>query len=224
MGIALAYFAYRMNMPLAIRSALAPLFGKRVHGGLGDTVDFAALLGTVFGVATSLGIGVVMVNVGLNTVFGLPIGVGSQIGIVVIGVAVATLSAVSGVDKGIKFLSILNVFLAVALSLWVLVAGNTKFLLDAFVLNVFDFVRLFPDMVGQTFAFEDTGTWMADWTLFFWAWWIAFASFVGLFLARISPRSHDPSVRSRDSDDPVHLHLHVDLDLRKLGSRPHPQR
>ncbi|PCC17610.1 choline BCCT transporter BetT [Brevibacterium aurantiacum] len=186
MGIALAYFAYRMNMPLAIRSALAPIFGKRVHGGLGDTVDFAALLGTVFGVATSLGIGVVMVNVGLNTVFGLPIGVGSQIGIVVIGAAVATLSAVSGVDKGIKFLSILNVFLAVALSLWVLVAGNTKFLLDAFVLNVFDFVRLFPDMVGQTFAFEDTGTWMADWTLFFWAWWIAFASFVGLFLARIS--------------------------------------
>ncbi|MCF2574005.1 choline BCCT transporter BetT [Brevibacterium sp. UCMA 11754] len=186
MGIALAYFAYRMNMPLAIRSALAPLFGKRVHGGLGDTVDFAALLGTVFGVATSLGIGVVMVNVGLNTVFGLPIGVGSQIGIVVVGVAVATLSAVSGVDKGIKFLSILNVFLAVALSLWVLVAGNTKFLLNAFVLNVFDFVRMFPNMAGQTFAFEDTGTWMTDWTLFFWAWWIAFASFVGLFLARIS--------------------------------------
>lgn len=186
MGIALAYFAYRMNMPLAIRSALAPIFGKRVQGALGDTVDIAALLGTVFGVATSLGIGVVMVNVGLNTVFGIPIGVGSQIGIVVVGIAVATLSAVSGVDKGIKFLSILNVFLAVALSLWVLVAGNTKFLLNAFVLNVFDFVRMFPNMAGQTFAFEDTGTWMTDWTLFFWAWWIAFASFVGLFLARIS--------------------------------------
>ncbi|UZD61693.1 BCCT family transporter [Brevibacterium sp. JSBI002] len=94
--------------------------------------------------------------------------------------------AVSGVDKGIKFLSILNVVLAIVLSLWVLVAGNTKFLLNAFVLNVTDFVRLFPNMAGQTFAFEDTGTWMTDWTLFFWAWWIAFASFVGLFLARIS--------------------------------------
>jgi len=186
MGMALAYFAYRMNMPLAIRSALAPIFGKRVHGALGDTVDFAALLGTIFGVATSLGIGVVMVNVGLNTVFGVPIGVAAQIGIVVVGVGVATLSAVSGVDKGIKFLSILNVVLAIALSLWVLVAGNTKFLLNAFVLNVTDFVRLFPNMAGQTFAFEDTGTWMTDWTLFFWAWWIAFASFVGLFLARIS--------------------------------------
>ncbi|MCS4593146.1 choline BCCT transporter BetT [Brevibacterium sediminis] len=186
MGMALAYFAYRMNMPLAIRSALAPIFGKRVHGALGETVDFAALLGTIFGVATSLGIGVVMVNVGLNTVFGIPIGTATQVGIVVVGVGVATLSAVSGVDKGIKFLSILNVVLAIALSLWVLVAGNTKFLLNALVLNITDFVRLFPNMAGQTFAFEDTGTWMTDWTLFFWAWWIAFASFVGLFLARIS--------------------------------------
>ena len=186
MGMALAYFAYRMNMPLAIRSALAPIFGKRVHGALGDGVDFAALVGTVFGVATSLGIGVVMVNVGLNTVFGLPINEASQIGIVVVGVAVATLSAVSGVDKGIKFLSLLNVFLAIALSLWILVVGKTEFLLNAFVLNVTDFIQFFPNMAGQTFAFEDTGTWMTDWTLFFWAWWIAFASFVGLFLARIS--------------------------------------
>ncbi|MGO3310908.1 MAG: choline BCCT transporter BetT [Brevibacterium aurantiacum] len=186
MGMALAYFAYRMNMPLAIRSALAPIFGKRVQGTLGDGVDFAALVGTVFGVATSLGIGVVMVNVGLNTVFGLPVNEVSQIGIVVIGVVVATLSAVSGVDKGIKFLSMLNVFLAIALSLWVLIVGKTEFLLNAMVLNVTDFVRLFPNMAGQTFAFEDTGTWMTDWTLFFWAWWIAFASFVGLFLARIS--------------------------------------
>lgn len=186
MGIALAYFAYRKNTPLAIRSALAPIFGKRVKGTLGDTVDIAALLGTIFGVATSLGIGVVMINVGLNAVFGLSVSTAAQIGIVVIGVAVATLSATSGVDKGIKILSLLNVFLAFALSIWVLVMGETKFLLDALVLNVGDFVRLFPNMVGQTFAFEDTGSWMTDWTLFFWAWWIAWASFVGLFLARIS--------------------------------------
>lgn len=186
MGIALAYFAYRKNAPLAIRSALAPIFGKRVKGALGDTVDFAALIGTIFGVATSLGIGVVMINVGLNMVFGLPMNTAVQIGVVVVGVAVATLSATSGVDKGIKMLSLLNVFLALALSLWVLIMGKTKFLLDALVLNVSDFGRLFPSMVGQTFAFEDTGTWMSDWTLFFWAWWIAWASFVGLFLARIS--------------------------------------
>src|SRR5699024_5207042 len=114
MGIALAYFAYRKNLPLAIRSALAPVFGKRVRGGLGDTVDFAALLGTIFGVATSLGIGVVMINVGLNMVFGLPVGTAVQIAVVVVGVGVATLSATSGVDKGIKMLSLLNVFLAFA--------------------------------------------------------------------------------------------------------------
>lgn len=186
MGMALAYFAYRMKLPLAVRSALAPIFGKRIHGALGDTVDFAALLGTIFGVATSLGIGVVMVNVGLSTVFGVPVGTGTQVAIVVVGVVVATLSAVSGVDRGIKFLSLFNVFLAIGLTLWILITGKTQYLLDGLVLNIGDFVSMFPDMVLQTFAYEDTGTWMADWTLFFWAWWVAWASFVGLFLARIS--------------------------------------
>lgn len=186
MGMALAYFAYRMNMPLAIRSALGPIFGRRMKGVFGDTVDFAALLGTIFGVATSLGIGVVMVNVGLHTVFGLPVSTSVEVGIVAVGVAVATLSATSGVDKGIKLLSLLNVFLAIALTLWVLVMGKTQYLLNALVLNIADFARLFPNMVGQTFPFENTGSWMTDWTLFFWAWWIAWASFVGLFLARIS--------------------------------------
>ena len=186
MGMALAYFAYRMKLPLAVRSALAPIFGKRIHGPLGDTVDFAALLGTIFGVATSLGIGVVMVNVGLATLFDIPVGVGAQVAIVVVGVGVATLSAVSGVDKGIKFLSLLNVFLALLLTLWILITGKTQFLLDGLVLNFGDFVNRFPDMVLQTFAYEDTGSWMSDWTLFFWAWWVAWASFVGLFLARIS--------------------------------------
>ncbi len=186
MGIALAFFAYRKKLPLAVRSALAPILGRRVHGVWGDTIDFAALLGTIFGVATSLGIGVVMVNVGLGTVFGLPVNTAMQVAIVVVGVSVATLSAVSGVDRGIKFLSLLNVFLAVALSLWILVSGNTQYLLEAIVLNVGDFIAMFPSMVMQTFAYEDTGSWMADWTLFFWAWWVAWASFVGLFLARIS--------------------------------------
>lgn len=186
MGMALAYFAYRKGLPLAIRSALSPIFGKRVQGRLGDAVDIAALLGTIFGVATSLGIGVVMVNVGLNVVLGVPTNTGVQIAIVAVGVCVATLSAVTGVDRGIKFLSQLNVLLAVGLTLWVLIAGKTQYLLESLVLNMGDFVRLFPNMAMQTFPFEDTGTWMADWTLFFWAWWIAWASFVGLFLARIS--------------------------------------
>lgn len=186
MGMALAYFAYRMNLPLAVRSALRPVFGKRVEGKLGDTVDLAAVLGTIFGVATTLGIGVVLINVGLNVLFDVPRNIFVQIIIVVIGVAFATLSAVSGVDKGIRRLSELNVLLAVFLALWILATGKTQYLLEGLVLNIGDFIRLFPDMVLQTFAFEDVGTWMTDWTLFFWAWWIAWASFVGLFLARIS--------------------------------------
>jgi choline/glycine/proline betaine transport protein len=186
MGMALGFFAYRWNLPLAIRSSLYPLIGRRIAGPAGDAVDLAAVLGTIFGVATSLGIGVVMVNVGLDVMFGVTQGLTAQIVIIVVGVVVATISAVSGVDRGIRRLSELNVLLALALTIWVLVAGKTTYLLDALVLNIGDFVRLFPDMTMQTFAFEDTGTWMADWTLFFWAWWIAWASFVGLFLARIS--------------------------------------
>ncbi len=186
MGMALGYFAYRRQLPLAIRSALYPLLGKRIHGPVGDAVDLAAVLGTIFGVATSLGIGVVMINVGLNVVFGIETGLPAQIVLIVVGVLVATISAVSGVDKGIKLLSELNVLLAIALALWVLIAGKTEFLLNALVASIGDFVRLFPGMAMETFPWEDTGSWMSDWTLFFWAWWIAWASFVGMFLARIS--------------------------------------
>lgn len=186
MGMALGYFAYRMGLPLAVRSALHPIFGRRVEGPLGDAVDLAAILGTIFGVATTLGIAVVQLNFGLNMLFDVPMGLSAQIALIVLGIAMATLSAVSGVDKGIKWLSQANVILALTLAAWILLTGRTSYLLNALVLNVGDFARRFPDMTMQTFAFNDTGTWMADWTLFFWAWWIAWASFVGLFLARIS--------------------------------------
>ncbi len=186
MGMALAYFAYRMNLPLAVRSAVYPIIGKRVEGPIGHSIDTAAVLGTIFGVATSLGIGVVSLNVGLNLVFGVPQGLAAQSALIVLAVVIATLSAVSGVDKGIKRISQLNVLLAIVLALYVLVTGRTAHLLNATVLNLGDYVRLFPDMTMQTFAFENTESWMTDWTLFFWAWWIAWSAFVGLFLARIS--------------------------------------
>ncbi|WP_380167723.1 choline BCCT transporter BetT [Jannaschia sp. R86511] len=186
MGIALAYFSYRMNMPLAVRSVLYPIFGKRIHGPVGDAVDLAAVLGTIFGVATSLGIGVVQLNYGLYLLLGVPEGQGTQIALVAIAVAVAIVSAVSGVDKGIKRLSQLNVLLALGLAGFILLTGRTAFLLNGLVLNVGDFVSTFPGRTLQTFAFDPPVDWLADWTLFFWAWWIAWASFVGLFLARIS--------------------------------------
>jgi choline/glycine/proline betaine transport protein len=186
MGLALAYFAYRLNLPLAVRSALYPIFGKRVDGALGHAVDTAAVLGTVFGVATSLGIGVVFLNVGLNVLFDVGIGTGAQIGLALLAVTIAAISATTGVDKGIRILSQLNVLLALGLAGWVLVTGKTTFIINAVVLNVGDFARTFPAKTMETFAFVDNSEWMSLWTLFFWAWWIAWASFVGLFLARIS--------------------------------------
>ncbi|MGQ1798162.1 choline BCCT transporter BetT [Kocuria oceani] len=186
MGMAFGYFAYRWNMPLSIRSALYPLIGKRVHGRAGDAVDIAALLGTIFGVATSLGIGVVQLNYGLYLLFGIEEGVAAQTALIVVAVVMATASCVSGVDKGIRRLSELNVLMAVALVAWVLLAGRTSFLLDATVKNLGDYVAELPSMALDTFAYTGAAEWMAGWTLFFWAWWIAWAPFVGLFLARIS--------------------------------------
>ncbi|MBP2368858.1 choline BCCT transporter BetT [Pseudonocardia parietis] len=190
MGIALAYFAYRRELPLSIRSALYPLIGKRVFGRIGHAVDLAAVLGTIFGIATSLGIAVVLLNVGLNVMFGVPVGTAAQVGLIAVSVVIATISAVSGVDKGIKRLSELNVIAALVLALFILVTGNTSFLLNALVTNLGDYLSSFPTLTMETFAFEqsnpDVGEWMNLWTLFFWAWWIAWASFVGLFLARIS--------------------------------------
>jgi len=186
MGLALAYFAYRLNLPLAVRSALYPIFGKRIDGVLGHAVDTAAVLGTVFGVATSLGIGVVFLNVGLNVLFDVGIGTGAQIGLAILAVTIAAISATTGVDKGIRSLSQLNVLLALGLAAWVLITGKTTFIINAVVLNVGDFARTFPAKTMETFAFVDNAEWMSLWTLFFWAWWIAWASFVGLFLARIS--------------------------------------
>ncbi|MDQ3716177.1 MAG: choline BCCT transporter BetT [Actinomycetota bacterium] len=186
MGIALAYFAYRMNLPLAIRSSLYPIFGKRVNGPLGHGVDIAAVLGTIFGVATSLGIGVVQLNFGLEALFDIPEGLAAQIGLVVVAVLMATVSAVTGLDKGIKRLSQLNVLLAIGLAAWILVTGKTVFLLNGLVLNTGDYISNFGGLTLQTFAFDRPTAWLNGWTLFFWAWWIAWASFVGLFLARIS--------------------------------------
>ncbi|QBR93859.1 choline BCCT transporter BetT [Nocardioides euryhalodurans] len=186
MGMALGFFAYRLNLPLAVRSALYPIFGKRIDGVLGHAVDTAAVLGTVFGVATSLGIGVVFLNIGLNELFGVPVGLGAQIGLAVLAITIAAISATTGVDKGIRFLSQLNVLLALSLAGWVLVTGKTQLLLEGVVMNVGDFVASFPGLTMDTMAYDQANEWMNLWTLFFWAWWVAWASFVGLFLARIS--------------------------------------
>ncbi|WP_272668236.1 choline transporter [Providencia sp. PROV085] len=186
MGIALGYFSYRYNLPLTIRSALYPIFGKRIYGPIGHTVDVAAVIGTIFGIATTLGIGVVQLNYGLKVLFDLPQGLGVQGGLILLSVIMAVISATSGVNKGIRILSELNVLLALGLILFILFVGDTEFLLNALVLNVGDYINRFMGMTLNSFAFDRPTDWMNSWTLFFWAWWVAWSPFVGLFLARIS--------------------------------------
>ncbi|OCH82977.1 choline BCCT transporter BetT [Gordonia sp. UCD-TK1] len=194
MGGALAYFAFRHNLPLTIRAALYPIFGKRVEGRWGDAIDVAAVLGTIFGIATSLGIGVVQLNFGLNEIFGIEQGKAAQIGLIVLAVVIATASATSGVDRGIRRLSEINVILAICLLIYITVAKDADFLLNGLVQNAGDYVSTFADRTLDTFAWDqvnpppgnDARAFVDGWTLFFWAWWVAWAPFVGLFLARIS--------------------------------------
>ncbi|WP_269913374.1 choline transporter [Acinetobacter sp. HY1485] len=190
-GISLGYFAYRYNLPLTIRSALYPIFGDRINGIVGHLVDIAAVLGTIFGIATTCGIGVVQLNYGLTTLFGLPEGLSVQFGLIILAVVLTIISATTGVDKGVKFMSEMNVYFAIGLVLFILFMGDTKFLLNSLVLNVGDYISRFPAMTLDTFAYNQdkdphSSQWIKDWTLFFWAWWVAWSPFVGLFLARIS--------------------------------------
>ena len=186
MGMAMAYFAYRRRDALAVRSTLRPLLGARVDGWIGDVVDTAALVGGVFGIAASLGVGVVQLNVALDILFGIPQGTGGQIGLIALSVVMATISATTGVDRGVRVLSNINVVLAIGLALWVLISGDTAFLMDALVGSVGDFMVQFPQLTLETYAYNRPEEWLNSWTLFFWAWWITWGAFVGMFLARVS--------------------------------------
>lgn len=186
MGIALGYFSYRYNFPLSIRSALYPIFGKRVNGPIGHIVDIAAVIGTTFGIATTFGIGVVQLNYGLNLLLGVPDDLSVKAALIIFAVIISTISVTVGVEKGIRVLSELNVLFALGLIVFVLYFGQTGFLLNALVQNVGDYLSRFMGLALHTFAFDRPTEWMNNWTLFFWAWWVAWSPFVGLFLARIS--------------------------------------
>ena len=187
LGMAMGYFAYRWGMPLSIRAALYPLLSKRVRGATGDAIDIVALVGTVFGVATSMGIGVVLLNVGFSWLFGLPQGLGLQIALVLVAVVMTIAACTSGVDKGIRIISELNLWSTAAMMVYILVTGQTAFLLNALVENIGRFIFSLPERTLQTMVYQEGGSeWMGGWTLFFWAFWLAWGPFVGLFLARIS--------------------------------------
>lgn len=188
-GMALAYFAYRKDMPLALRSALVPVFGqKRTDGWLGNTVDTFGVVCTLLGIATSLGIGVLQANAGLSHVFGISEGKFVQSAIIISVVAAAGLSAMSGVERGVRRLSEINMLGATFLLIALLVMGSPVFLLNALTENIGDYFQTLPAKTFQVYAYTgDKGAeWKSAWTIFFWAWWVAWAPFVGLFIARIS--------------------------------------
>ena len=184
-GLALCYFAYRRHLPLTLRSAFYPILGDRIQGWMGDAVDTLAIVGTLFGVATSLGIGVTQINAGLDAVLGIPSNQLVQVALIALITAVATGSVILGLDRGIRRLSITTMSLAGVLLLFVLLTGPTVFILERLVANVGNYAASLPGMSLETAAFA-AGDWQADWTLFYWGWWISWSPFVGMFIARVS--------------------------------------
>ena len=184
-GLSLAYFGFRYNLPLTIRSGLYPLLKERINGPIGHAVDIFAIVGTMFGLATSLGVGASQINAGFNYLLGWPIGPEVQLPIIAVVTAFATISVVSGLDKGVRILSETNLIVAILLMIFVLVVGPTSELLRDFVQNL----GLYLDgLVLRTFniyAYQPT-PWIDAWTLFYWAWWISWSPFVGMFIAKIS--------------------------------------
>jgi choline/glycine/proline betaine transport protein len=184
-ALVLAYFSYRHNLPLTLRSALYPLIGDRIYQWPGHLVDVFAVVSTVFGVATSLGLGASQVNAGFGYLFGIEVSVTNQI-IIMFGItSLAVISVATGLDKGIKILSETNMVLAVILLLLIFVLGPTVFLLQAYLQNIGDYLADIVHNTFNLFAYKKTD-WIGGWTIFYWGWWLAWAPFVGLFIARIS--------------------------------------
>jgi glycine betaine transporter len=186
-GLALAYFCFRKGMPNLISTAFYPLLGDRVYGPAGQTIDILAIFATLFGSATSLGLGALQINQGLNVLFG--VGGKNSVGMAIVVIAVLTLcfilSAISGVHRGIQWLANTNMVLAVFLLLFLFVLGPTVFILDTFVQSIGGYLANIIPMSFRTASYGDSA-FVSGWTVFYWAWWISWAPFVGTFIARIS--------------------------------------
>lgn len=182
-GLIMAYFQFKKNENGLISTSLTPLIGERKH--LQSGINILAVVATVMGVATSLGLGIMQINGGLETVFGIPSGIWPQIGIVVIMTALFLSSATTGLDKGIKWLSNMNLGTALAIMLFVFITGPTVFILDTLVVAIGDYITNF---IAYSFRLNpySGNTWSREWTVFYWAWAIAWSPFVGAFVARVS--------------------------------------
>lgn len=185
LGLALAYFSFRHRLPLTIRSIFYPALGDRIYGPIGHAIDVFAVFGTLFGLATSLGLGAKQLNTGLNILAGIPVGTGYQVAIIACITTVAVISVITGLARGIKWLSIFNLGLAFALILFLFIAGptlfNIRFLIDStgnYLQQIIQ-LSLWADAPNES-------EWHKEWTMFYWGWWIAWSPFVGIFIARVS--------------------------------------
>ncbi len=184
-ALSLAYFHFRRGLPLSIRSTLYPILGKRIYGRWGHTVDILAVFGTMFGVVTSLGLGVMQINSGLEGLFGVPNTIGIQFIIIAFVTALACGSLMLGLDKGIKRLSDINMGFTGVLLAFMVILGPTLFIFDSFFENIGNYLGAVVPLSFWGEAYSGTD-WQAGWTIFYWAWWVSWSPFVGVFIARIS--------------------------------------
>ena len=184
-AMVLAYFSYRHNLPLTLRSAFYPLIGDRIYGPIGASVDVFAVICTTCGISVSLGLGVLHINTGLNYLFGVAIDAWIQVLLIFATMAVATVSVIMGLDSGIKRLSEINTVLAVSLLLLILFAGPTALLLSGTLQNFGGYIASVVPRTFDLYVYAPTN-WLGDWTIFYWGWWISWTPFVGIFVARIS--------------------------------------
>lgn len=184
-GLAIAYFSYRHNLPMRISSLFYPILGERAFGPWGWAVDVIAVLGTLFGVATSLGLGTLQLNSGLDYLFDVPSTGLVQVILIAVITGIAATSVALGLDKGVRRLSQVNIVLAMALLAFVLTVGPTVFIAEGIVQSLGAYLDALPRLAFWTETFKDTD-WQRQWTLFYWAWTISWAPYVGIFIARIS--------------------------------------
>lgn len=184
-GLALAYFSYRKGLPLSIRACLYPIFGDRIYGPIGHAADLLAVFGTVFGIATSLGLGAQQMNAGLSYLLDIEVSTTNQIILIAVLSVVATGSVLTGLNKGIRILSELNMHLTLIMLALFIIFGPTAYVLGAFVTNTGDYLFHAVEL-GLWVDPDPEAQWQGWWTIFYWGWWIAWAPFCGIFIARIS--------------------------------------
>ncbi len=182
-ALALAFFAYNRGLPLSLRSVFYPIFKDKVFGWIGDFIDILAVIACLFGLATSLGLGAQQINSGLNYLFNVPQSTNIQILIILIITLIATLSVVSGIGKGVRILSELNMKIAFIFLVVILLLGPSLFIFRSFNNGVGYYLN---NLIKLSFFTENGNDWQGAWTIFYWAWWISWSPFVGTFIARIS--------------------------------------